>query len=91
MLNVNSKIYRKLLILMVLSGSIFVLSSSNRATALPYCCPLWEACDNEAEICFAYCDYHYQQNPLRHAQCVGICEDEHSQCYQDALPCNPDC
>ncbi len=85
------KLYRKFLILAVLLGSLFVNFSVNRASAVPCCGPLWEACDNAYLSCLDYCDYHYQQNPARHAQCVGICEDEYLQCYVDAEPCNHGC
>lgn len=87
------KLYRKFLILAVLLGGLFVTFSFNRAaaTAYPCCGPRWDACDNTYYDCVAFCDYHYQQNPARHAQCVGICQDDLSDCYADAAPCNPDC
>jgi hypothetical protein len=85
------KLYRKFLILAVLSGSLLAFSSFNQAATLPYCCPLWHHCDEVAEGCFLECAYIYPPTTTRYQQCITACENANFQCYIDAEPCNHDC
>jgi hypothetical protein len=85
------KLYRKFLILAILSGSLFVTSSLNNAAAtIPYCCPLWHACDDEIYGCYVNCNWLIN-NPPRYQQCTAACDDANFQCYIDAEPCNHEC
>lgn len=72
------KLYRKFLILAVLLGCLSFISSVNRSHAEP-CCSELHCMDNYVG-CVALCDYAWQNNPLRHAQCVGYCLDDLNAC-----------
>ncbi len=85
------KIYRKFLILAVLSGSLFVFSSVNRAGAADPCCgPRLDACDNAYSTCVINC-HVYIGIPPKYAECTSACELVHLNCYMAAEPCNPTC
>ena len=91
---VNMKIYRKILMLAVLSVSLFVLSSTNQsasrsATAIPCCGSLFEICDEEYESCVLDC-HLYIGVPSKYAECLGNCKIDQFNCYGDAEPCEPD-
>jgi len=87
---VNSKISRKLLILAVLSGSLFVFSSLNRVAAIPCC---GDHCINEFNACTAYCYSHYANKPYRIPQCLDNCDEDYQNCLIAQEPCDhdPDC
>jgi len=89
---INLKLFRKFLILAVLLGSLFATFSFNRAAAAYPCCgPLHAACDSTYYSCVGFCDFQFQYNPPRHAQCVGYCEDNWFECYADAEICDHGC
>jgi hypothetical protein len=74
---VNMKIYRKFLMLAVLSVSLFVLSSTNQSATLPLCCTLWHACDDESLSCAWGCAALFlPQSPTKYQECASECEAE---------------
>ncbi len=83
-----SGIYRKLLVLMVLSGSLFVFSSSNSVSASICCTDLHAMCDQAYDYCVIDCNM-YQGIPTKYAQCVGACESSRFNCLSAA--CNITC
>lgn len=83
----NLKIYRKLLVLFVLSVGLFFAASAklNDANA-SICC---STCKPTYDACVANCAYHYPQNPPRFQQCVQEeCDPEAAYC---AINCDPLC
>ncbi len=72
-------IYRKLLVLMVLSGSLFVFSSSNSVSASICCTDLHAICDQWYDNCVLDCNM-YQGIPTKYAQCVSACESSRLTC-----------
>lgn len=78
MLNVSSlKLYKKFLVLVVLSTGLFIASSANQATSAQPCCsscdPWYEACVESCQLgergCIeANCDPYYNW-------CIGHCSD----------------
>lgn len=83
---IGSGIYRKLLILTVLSGSLFVVSSLNPVSALPCCSDLH--CESNYDSCALNCNV-YQGVPAKYAQCIGACEDALTACW--AIHCDHGC
>lgn len=83
----NLKIYRKLLVLFVLSVGLFFAASANLNNAdASFCC---STCIPGYEKCQGDCLYHYPQNPARYAQCVQeTCDPELSYCQ---INCDPLC
>lgn len=83
MLNMlNLKIYRKLLVLCLLSVGLFIAASANldRASAVPCC----SSCEPAYDACVADCAYHYPQNPARYAQCVSLnCDPSYNWCLSN--------
>jgi hypothetical protein len=86
----SSGICRKLMILTVLSGSLFIFSSLNSASALHCCSPLFAACNSAHNSCVLDCNL-YQGVPAKYAQCVGACDAALLACQADAEPCDHTC
>lgn len=84
------KLYRKFMILAVLSGSLLAFTSLNQAATQPFCCPLWHACDDAVYGCYVNCNFLIS-NPPRYQQCTNQCDADNFQCYLDAEPCNHEC
>ncbi len=84
--SVNLKIYRKFLILAVLSGSVFLFSSAFRTAALPCCAPRWAVCMNTYNLCVLGCA---TLDRPQHDICVENCEAALLNCYVLAEPCDP--
>ena len=84
----NLKIYRKLLILMILAGSLLAVSSSGRTAAMP-CCN--DHCEVAYDSCTTFCNVHYQNNPGRMAQCLEQCDDDYNACLIAQEPCDHFC
>jgi hypothetical protein len=82
------KLYRKFLILAILCCGMF-MAKQNKAAAIPCCSDIFEACDNNYNSCVAMCDYAWQGNPVKHALCVGFCEDDWNECR--SVLCNLNC
>ena len=76
---VNAGIYRKVLILTVLAGSLFVFSSANSASASICCTDLHTICDQNYDNCVLDCNV-YQGIPAKYAQCVGVCQSNRFNC-----------
>ncbi len=58
------KLYRKFLILAVLLGGVFALSSVNKTSAMPCC----SECDQNYNACVEAC---YNPNPGKWQQCIN--------------------
>jgi hypothetical protein len=73
-------IYRKLLVLAVLSGSLFVFSSSNSASASIICCTEVQAyCDQLYGYCALDCNVDLGI-PAKYAECIAACESSRLTC-----------
>jgi hypothetical protein len=86
----NVKMYRKLMILAVLSGSLFAFSSLNTISAIPCCSPRYAACDVAHDSCVANCNM-YLGIPAKYAQCVDLCDKGLLACQANAEPCDHGC
>ncbi len=89
---ISSGLYRKLLVLTVLSVSLFVLSSANRSAALPCCQPFITACDNAHATCVVNCNV-YIGIPPKYAICIDSCDKAQMACYANIPNCDssPSC
>lgn len=78
----NLKLYRKFLILAVMVGSLFVLSSNRHVRAEDPCC---EACNATAVSCVEFC-YSDQIKPWMVAGCLSDCEAARVACRHACTP-----
>ena len=85
---ISSGLYRKFLVLAVLSVSLFVLSSANRASAIPCCAPFFTACDNAYTSCVSGC-HLYIGIPTKYALCLDNCDKAKLACYANIPACDP--
>ena len=88
--SMTSGIYRKLMVLTVLSGSLFMFSSLNSASAIPCCAPLYAACNNAYNTCVTNCNV-YLGIPPKYAICVDSCDKGLLACQANAEPCDHGC
>lgn len=84
----NLKLYRKFLILAILCCGMF-MATQNKAAPLICCTALAVECDDNYDSCVAMCDFAWQHNPVKHALCVGFCEEDLLACQE--RPCNHLC
>jgi len=61
---INLKLYRKFLILAVMIGGLFMVTSINRVSAIPCCSDCQAAYDGCVEAC-------YNPNPGKWQQCIN--------------------
>jgi hypothetical protein len=85
-------VYRRLLILVMLTGALFVFSLPERTLALPCCGPLFAACNSAHSSCVSDC-HVYMGVPAKYAQCVDQCDKGLLACQAAAQPCDssPSC
>ncbi len=73
-----SKLYRKLLILCVMTAGVLVLSANVSVSAVPCCFP----CDNAYSDCLAWCSGE-EWKPEFYSYCVATyCEPAYQSCGQ---------
>ena len=85
---VSVSVYRRMLILMILTGSLFAFSLPQAISALPCCAPLYAACNSAHNSCVANCNI-YSGIPAKYAQCVDQCDKALLACQAAAQPCDP--
>jgi hypothetical protein len=68
------------MVLAVLSGSLFIFSSLNPASASICCTDLHAICDQWYDDCVEDCNV-YQGIPVKYAICVNACESSRFNCY----------
>ena len=84
----NLKLYRKFLILSILVGGLFFVSSLNKTSAASQgpCCGLF--CDANYDACESAC---YAGDPRKLNKCLDTCNDESLDCYIGPPACNSSC
>lgn len=90
MLNKNMRpIYRKLIIIAILSGCIYGFGYSDR-TETVYAAPCIQECDSNYNACNDACGYSCSESSDQQAcnSCLQVCTQTHFQCLSYAVSCS---
>ncbi len=82
-------IYRKWMIIALLSGCVYVFGYSDRVESGSAAAPCIQECDSNLNECNDYCDYYCDETSDQQAcdSCLQACTQAHFQCLTYAVSC----